>query len=63
MHNTKKSSIFALFLEKGVYYVKLTEKEQDLIEAIRNYRNSKGRLDSQDQEWYIVQLFNELMGL
>lgn len=41
----------------------LTEKEKDLIEAIRNYKASHGRMSSDDQEWYINQLLADLMGL
>lgn len=40
--------------------VKLTEKEFDLIMAIRNYKNSypNGYLEIR---WYIEKLFNELL--
>lgn len=41
---------------------KLTDKEKDLIEAIRNFRASKGYMEKQFEfEWYIYQLLHELM--
>ena len=41
--------------------MKLTEKEKDLIEAIRNYKNSKSRMTNPDEfEWYIKRLIAEL---
>ena len=43
--------------------MKLTEEEQELIEAMRNYRASRGRMDHpEEQEWFIKQLFDNLMG-
>jgi len=42
--------------------MKLTEREKDLIEAIRNFRASKGRMAMQDQfEDYIKKTLAELM--
>jgi len=38
----------------------LTDKEWELIEAIRNYRNSKHN-PSQQLEWYALQLFENLL--
>ena len=38
----------------------LTEKEWELIQAIRNYQNSKHN-PSQQLEYYILKLFEELM--
>jgi len=38
----------------------LTEKEWELIEAIRNYKNSKHNL-SQQLEWYVLKLFENLL--
>lgn len=40
--------------------VKLTEKEFDLIMAIRNYKNSYPN-GYPEIRWYIEKLFNELM--
>ena len=43
---------------------RLTTQEKDLIEAIRNFRASQGRMENQwEFEWYIYQLLHELMGL
>ncbi len=43
--------------------MKLTEKEKDLIEAIRNYRKSLGIMENRfDFEWYIYKVLHELMG-
>lgn len=43
---------------------KLTEKERDLIEAIRNFRASEGRLERQEEfKWYIFETLFELMGM
>lgn len=40
----------------------LTKKEIDLIEAIRNYRASRGRMYLQDDiEYYIKKTLTELM--
>ena len=38
----------------------LTEKEWELIEAIRNYKNSQHN-PSQQLEWYVLKLFENLM--
>jgi hypothetical protein len=41
---------------------RFTKKEVELIEAIRNFRASKGRMEMQDQfEDYINHLVTELM--
>lgn len=41
---------------------KLNEKEKELIEAIRNFKASKGRMEMRDQfEDYINKLLTELM--
>jgi len=40
--------------------INLTEKEWELIEAIRNYKNSRHNL-SQQLEWYALKLFENLM--
>lgn len=43
---------------------RLTKKEKDLIEAIRNFKASKGRMEHPIEfEWYIYQLLHELMGI
>jgi len=43
---------------------RLTKKEKDLIEAIRNFKASRGRMENQFEfEWYIYQLLHELMGI
>ncbi len=42
--------------------LKLTEKEKDLIEAVRNFRKSLGTMENQDEfEWYINQTLHYLM--
>ena len=38
----------------------LTEKEWELIEAIRNYKNSQHN-PSQQLEWYVLKLFENLL--
>ncbi len=40
--------------------LKLTEKERDLIETIRNFKKSYPN-GSPQIRWYIEQLFNELL--
>jgi hypothetical protein len=40
--------------------IKLTEKEWELIEAIRNFKNSQHN-PSQQLEWYAQKLFENLM--
>ncbi len=42
--------------------LRLTEKERDLIEAIRNFRKSLGIMEKQEEfEWYINQTLHYLM--
>ncbi|MDR0824579.1 MAG: ArsR family transcriptional regulator [Prevotella sp.] len=38
----------------------LTEEEKELIEAIRNFKNSKHN-PSEQLEWYAVKLFENLL--
>lgn len=41
---------------------RLNEKEKDLIEAIRNFRASKGRMDDESEyEWLINYYLHQLM--
>ena len=40
--------------------MKLTEQERELIEAIRNYRNSKHN-PSLELEWWALKLFEKLL--
>lgn len=62
MHNTKKSITFALSNKNNRIMARFTKKEVELIEAIRNFRASKGRMEMQDQfEDYINHLVTELM--
>lgn len=43
---------------------KLTEKEKELIEAVWNFKASRGWMENPDEfEWYIYQLLHELMGI
>ena len=43
---------------------RLNKKEKDLIEAIRNFKASRGSMEMQAEfEWYIYKLLHELMGL
>lgn len=42
--------------------MKLNEKEKDLIESIRNFRASKGRMEKESEfEWLIYKYLHELM--
>lgn len=40
--------------------MKLTEKEKDLVEAIRNFKKSKANA-SVELEWFIRELFETLL--
>ena len=41
---------------------RLTNKEKELIEAVRNFKASKGRMEQQAEfEWYIYRTLHELM--
>ena len=43
---------------------RLTNKERLLIEAVRNFKSSKGRMENPlDFELYIYELLHELMGM
>lgn len=43
---------------------RLTKQEKDLIEAIRNFKASLGRMENQFEfEWYIYYLLHKLMGI
>lgn len=43
---------------------RLTKKEKELIEAIRNFKASRGWMENPTEfEWYIYQLLHELMGI
>lgn len=57
LHNTQKMIIFAL-LKKN--YMKLTTKEEELIQAIRNYRRAYPN-GEKNLEIYIMDLVYELM--
>lgn len=60
MHNTQKIITFASSNNKNNKQMKLTEKEEDLIGMIRNYR--KAQPDSKrNQELCIMDLLFELM--
>ena len=47
-------------MDKKLEKRNLTEEEWDLIEAIRNYKNSKHN-PSFELEWYALQLFENLL--
>ena len=61
MHSTQKRTIFVVFKkDRYMEILRLTDKEFDLIMAIRNY--GKSYPDGYPQiRWYIEKLFNELM--
>lgn len=41
---------------------RLTEKEKELIEVIRNFREAKGRMEKETEfQWLIFKLLEELM--
>ncbi len=40
--------------------LQVTEKESDLIHAIRNYKSSYPN-GAKEQEWYIINLLDDLM--
>lgn len=40
--------------------LKLTEQERELIEAIRNFKNSKHN-PSMELEWWVIKLFEKLL--
>ncbi len=62
LHNTKKSITFALYLKNKANMIEFTDKEVELIEAIRNFKASKGRMGKREIfEDYINQLVTELM--
>ena len=42
--------------------MKVTEKEKELIEAIRNFKASKGRMEKEFEFiWYIRRLLDEML--
>jgi hypothetical protein len=47
-------------MDKKMVNKSLTEKEWDLIEAIRNYKKSMHN-PSFELEWYVLQLFENLL--
>ena len=59
--STKNRTIFAVFNnQRDMVKTSLTEKEFDLIEAIRNYKKSYPN-GYPEIRWYIEKIFNELM--
>lgn len=58
--NTNNCTIFASSMRKEKFVLELTEKEFDLIQAIRNYRKSY-IFSSSDIVYHIEKLFTELM--
>ena len=58
--NTNNCTIFASSMRKEKFVLELTEKEFDLIQAIRNYRKSY-IFSSPDIVYHIEKLFTELM--
>lgn len=61
MLSTKYRTIFAVFKnQRDMVKTSLTEKEFDLIEAIRNYKKSYPN-GYPEIRWYIEKIFNELM--
>ena len=62
MPNTINRTNFVLFktTDMSMEKLKLTDKEFDLIMAIRNYKNSYPN-GYPEIRWYIEKLFNELL--
>lgn len=61
MLSTIFRTIFAVFNnQRDMVKTSLTEKEFDLIEAIRNYKKSYPN-GYPEIRWYIEKIFNELM--
>lgn len=58
MANTQKIIIFVLLIKRII--MKITNKEKDLIESIRNYRKAYPN-GSKQLELYILDLLYELM--
>lgn len=58
--NTNNCTIFASSMKKEKLILELTEKEYDLIQAIRNYRKSY-IFSGQEIIYHIEKLFTELM--
>ena len=58
--NTNNCTIFASSMRKEKFVLELTEKEFDLIQAIRNYRKSY-IFSSPEIVYHIEKLFTELM--
>ena len=59
----KNAKKYQPILSHEIHHGELTEKEKDLIEAIRNYRKSLGIMENRfDFEWYIYKVLHELMG-
>lgn len=57
--NTQKMIIFVLS-NKKTEVMKYTEKEKELIEALRNYRKAYPN-GKRELEYYIMELVNDLM--
>ena len=62
LHSTKNRTIFVVFKinQRDMIKATLTEKEFDLIEAIRNYKKSYPN-GYPEIRWYIERVFNELI--
>lgn len=58
--NTNNCTIFASSMRKEKFVLELTEKEFDLIQAIRNYRKSF-IFSGPEIIYHIEKLFTELM--
>lgn len=58
--NTIICTIFASSMKKEKYYLELTEKEFDFIQAVRNYRKSF-IFSGPEIIYHIEKLFTELM--
>lgn len=61
LRSTKNRTIFVVFKnQRDMIKATLTEKEFDLIEAIRNYKKSYPN-GYPEIRWYIERVFNELI--
>ena len=62
MHSTQNHTIFVVFKinQRDTIKATLTEKEFDLIEAIRNYKKSYPN-GYPEIRWYTERVFNELI--
>lgn len=62
LHNIKKYITFALSFKNNPKMKRLNNKEKELIEVIRNFQSSKGRMEFEaDFYFYIHQVLDNLL--